>query len=331
MITPPLWERALHQRGAISSVLVADDHVLVHERTSRLVRLNRHDGSVTWDARVGDWPRNIVRAGDVCLVRPQSPDRLDCLDLATGSPRWRIGVSKWTGHVAVIADVVLIGGWRGWSPVRALDLRTGEQLWEARPGCATVLPARLGHLALMAEAEGSRVWAIDPRTGVEVWRAGLPGTLGMIDGGPVFTPGGAGRVVARCGPGSLAVIREGSDVVGELPMNGRELPAGAVKYVGGLLFVREGRDGYRAVDPANGTLRWRVDIAQPLADGVAGTPSGFAMVTRNGTLLHLDPDGGIVRRTSLHRRVAELRGDGGSEVFLLTRGTVLAAAVDDDA
>ncbi|MGC0419476.1 PQQ-binding-like beta-propeller repeat protein [Embleya sp. AB8] len=326
MITPPLWERPLHQRGAVSKVFLDPDHVTVLERCSRLVRLNRRDGSVLWDTHVGAWPRDIVRADDAYLVLAPTPDRLTCLDVATGTIRWQVDVMPCTGHIAVIGDVVLIGGWRDGTPTRAYDLRTGAPLWHAPHPRAVVPAARLGADAVSARVRSSRVSVFEPRTGAEVRRIRLPDALDEMHDTAAFVPMGSGRLLVRRGANSAAVLREGSDVVAELPLGGAELPFGVPEYAAGTLFVREGRTAFRAVDPADGSLRWRVDIAQSLAHGVAPTTSGFAVVTGNGTLLDLDPQGHVVRRLSLHRRVAEVRGDGGPEVFVLARGTVMAVA-----
>ena len=100
--------------------------------------------------------------------------------------------------------------------------------------------------------------------------------------------------------------------------------------MGDFVFLREGRYGYLAIDPADGSIAWRVNIDQPLARGVARTPSGFAVVTGNVTLLYLTSDCRIAKRVSLDGRITELRGDGGRELLLLTRSTVMAVAAEDD-
>ncbi|EFL08387.1 MULTISPECIES: PQQ-binding-like beta-propeller repeat protein [Actinomycetes] len=107
------WERPLHQRGVASVLAVTRDHLIVHERSTRLVSLDPANGSVRWDAPVGTWPRAIVVAGDRCLVIPRNTPRLSCLDLATGRRLWSADVPAFTGHLAVSANVALVGGWRG--------------------------------------------------------------------------------------------------------------------------------------------------------------------------------------------------------------------------
>lgn len=120
-----VWERDLHQRGLGSGVAIAPGHVVVHERRTRLVSLDPDDGSVRWDVAAGAWPRDLVLAGSYCLVLPQIPSDLLCLDVHTGSLVWRAELARYSGNVVVTGDTVLAGGWRGYTPVRAFDLATG--------------------------------------------------------------------------------------------------------------------------------------------------------------------------------------------------------------
>ncbi|MER5626124.1 PQQ-binding-like beta-propeller repeat protein [Streptosporangium sp. NPDC002544] len=90
MIGKTLWERQLHQRGSASALAVTEDRVVLHERHTRLVCLDRHDCSVRWDVPIGTWPRAVVVASDRCLVLPQDTDQLFCLDLTTGSVARRV-------------------------------------------------------------------------------------------------------------------------------------------------------------------------------------------------------------------------------------------------
>lgn len=132
-----VWERDLHQSGRGTAVATAPGHIVVHERRTRLVSLHPDDGSVRWDVPVGTWPRDLLLARSYCLVLPQSPSDLLCLDVHTGALVWRAELAMFTGNVVVTGDTVLAGGWRGYTPVRAFDLATGG----SRP-VPSRLPAR---------------------------------------------------------------------------------------------------------------------------------------------------------------------------------------------
>jgi outer membrane protein assembly factor BamB len=120
-----VWERNLHQSGRGTKAAIAPGYLVVHERRTRLVSLDPDDGSVRWDVPAGTWPRDLVLAHPYCLVLPQSPSDLLCLDVHTGTLVWRVELATYTGGVSVAGDVVLAGGWRGYTPVRAFDLATG--------------------------------------------------------------------------------------------------------------------------------------------------------------------------------------------------------------
>jgi outer membrane protein assembly factor BamB len=124
------WERHLCQAGWSDGVVVGDGVLVAHERHNRLVRLDPETGAVHWDVRVGTWPRSIVVAGQRCLVIPQDANRLLCLDLATGDLLWHNDLRPFTGGVALNGDEVHVGGWRGYSPIRSVDLATGHTLAE---------------------------------------------------------------------------------------------------------------------------------------------------------------------------------------------------------
>lgn len=120
-----VWERNLHQAGRDTAVATAPGHLVVHERGTRLVGLDPDDGSVRWDVPVGTWPRDLILAGPYCLVLPQNPSDLLCLDVHTGTLVWRVELARFSGNVVVAGDTVLAGGWRDYTPVRAFDLATG--------------------------------------------------------------------------------------------------------------------------------------------------------------------------------------------------------------
>jgi outer membrane protein assembly factor BamB len=120
-----VWERNLHQAGRDTAVATAPGHLVVHERGTRLVSLDPDDGVVRWDVPAGTWPRDLVVAGPYCLVLPQNPSDLLCLDVHTGTLVWRAELARFSGNVVVAGDTVLAGGWRDYTPVRAFDLATG--------------------------------------------------------------------------------------------------------------------------------------------------------------------------------------------------------------
>jgi len=124
------WERQLHQAGSASALAVNTRYLVVHERRTRLVSLDPLDGSVRWDIPIGTWPRAVVISGPHCLVIPQNTGELLCLDLDNGERVWSVGLRGYVGHLVVAGDTVLVGGWRGYTPLHALDVDTGRLRWK---------------------------------------------------------------------------------------------------------------------------------------------------------------------------------------------------------
>ncbi|WUG23459.1 PQQ-binding-like beta-propeller repeat protein [Streptomyces sp. NBC_00464] len=325
MIRETRWERVLHQRGSSSLFLATEECVVVHERRTRLVCLDREDGSVRWDVPMGTWPRDLVVADGRCLVLPQSPDQLVCLDLRTGAELWHIDLPRFSGHVVAVGDTVLVGGWRGYTPLAAFDLWDGRPLWQTPASVRAALPLTWGGGVLLGH--GSDAWLMDPRDGGEMARWQLPEPLIGDELRPVFTPVSPDRCLARCGPRSLIALDLSSGAVDELVRHDVDLVGQAAEFVGGSVWLRELRAGYSAVDPDAGSALWRVDVGQPLASGVVRAGGGF-VVASEGALFRLRPDGQVVERAPHAQRISALRDLGAGEVIATTRGTLKALALD---
>jgi outer membrane protein assembly factor BamB len=298
-----LWERRLHQGGSAKGLSLTSDQVVVHERCTRLVGLDRWTGSLRWDVSIGTHPRAVVTVGDRCLVLAQDSDQLFCLDVRTGGLLWNIDLPRWSGHVVTTADTVLVGGWRGYTPLMAFDLQAGARRWHTARRLDTVLPVPAGEGVLVGAPGGTKIRLVDRRNGEELscWR--LPEPLISSDDRPAFTPVGADRFLARCGQRSVVDIRLSSADVRELVRAEADLVSTAVEYTAGALWLRELHGGYVAVDPADGHVLWRVFL--------------------------VDSVGQVLKRTAVARRIAALRSGGSAELLVRTKGTLLAVAVLD--
>ena len=324
-----LWERRLHQGGSAAKGLsLTSDQVVVHERCTRLVGLDRWTGSLRWDVSVGTYPRAVVTAGDRCLVIAQNSDQLSCLDVQTGALLWNSELPRWSGHVVTTADTVLVGGWRGYTPLMAFDLQSGARRWDT-DRLDTVLPVPAGEGVLVGAPGGTRIRLVDRCNGEELscWR--LPEPLISSDDRPAFTAVGADRFLVRCGQRSVVDIRLSSADVRELIRAEADLVSTAVEYTAGVLWLRELRGGYVAADPADGHVLWRVDIGQPLIDRVVWAGAGFVVASSNGGLFLLDSVGQVLKRAAVARRIAALRSARSGELLVRTKGTLLAVTVLD--
>ena len=321
MIATTVWERRLHQQGSLTTVAVTADRVVLHERGTRLVCLDRRDGSVRWDVPVGTYPRAVVAAGDRCLVLPQDKDGLFCFDLETGAVVWQAGLRPFSGHVVVAGETVVVGGWRDYSPVGALDLADGRLLWRTPRRVATERPLPWGGAVLLAS--GPEVWLVDPRDGRELTRLRLPEPLTTMDSGPAFIRAGSHRCLVRCGPRSVVCVRPGAGHAGRIYEHDADLMPWPPQLAGGVVWLGTWGGGYLAVDPGSGAVRWEVDAGQPFASGVVRDGEGFVLAGLGGVLFRLAPDGRIIERSwSSATRVYGLRDLGAGEMLMAAKGTL---------
>ncbi|GAB2919952.1 hypothetical protein GCM10027280_03790 [Micromonospora polyrhachis] len=315
------WERQLHQRGVAADVAVAQGRIVVHERRSRLVCLDSRDGTVHWDAPVGDWPRGFVIAGDRCLVLTSGSHQLICLDLVTGTTLWRVSLPVYTGHVTATADTVLVGGWRDYTPLVAFDLYDGRPLWRTSTSVAAMLPLAWGGGVLLGRAR--EAWLLHPRDGSELGRWRLPEPMAVSDAA-TFTAVGPDRCLVPCGPRSIVALRLSSGAVDRFFDHHVDLVVTATEFTAGIVWVRERRAGYLAVDPVRGSTMCRVDVGQPLVGGIVPTGPGFVLAGENGTLYRVGADGVVVGRLSVTRRIAALADLGTGGLVMVTKGTLRA-------
>ncbi|MGM1057742.1 outer membrane protein assembly factor BamB family protein [Saccharothrix sp. Mg75] len=309
MTTAPLWRRPLHQR--VHRLAVTDDAVVVHERGTRLVRVAPGSGAATWDVPVGPWPRELVVAGDRCLVLPATPSCLLCLDLATGRVVWRADVGDCTGNLVVAGGAVLVGGWRGYTPVLAFDLATGRPLWrDDRPATR---PLAVGDAVVLGDPGGDSVRSVGARDGATRVRWTLPGPLPTGDGA-VFARVGA-DVVARCGRDLLAWLApDGGPTPVRLP--GDPLPVAPV-VLGDLLWQPE-RHGCTVLHARDGEVAWRFDPGAPVTSVL---PHRGVHLVAAGTVHSVGPGGRVLGRTWPGERVTALHRLG-DDVLVVGRGAL---------
>lgn len=332
------WERPLHQAGSITALAAVSGHVVVHERFSRLVSVAAVDGSLRWDVSVGTWPRSVLIAGGRCFVLPQTPHPfsgaylLICLDLRTGQRDWAVEIPRFAGHVVVAESTVLLGGWRGYTPLMALDADTGQLRWQTEHAVHTVLPVPAGDGFLVAEPGSTTVRMVDRGNGGQLSAWTLPHPVVDADLRPVFTAAGAGHFLLRCGSRCVARIALTAATVDEFVRTERLLGAAAPGHVGRLLWLSErGGGGYTVADAETGVVRWRVDLAQGLVGRVAPAGTGCVVAGRRpGFLFRLDHHGEVAERAMVTQRIRGLLPVGPAQVLVMTKGTLLAIDAPDD-
>ncbi|MGW7525025.1 PQQ-binding-like beta-propeller repeat protein [Streptomyces sp. NPDC054783] len=327
-----VWERNLHQAGYAAGLAVTGEHIVIHERWTRMVGLDPRDGTQRWDVPVGTWPRGIVIAGEHCLVIPQSVPRLLCLDVRTGELLWSALLAEFTGHLVATRDTVMVGGWRGYTPLTAFDLRTGTLLWRSAKSAELVVPAVVGTGVLVGEPHGSEIRLIDPRDGRTRSRWSLPEPLASGDARPVLTPLDGDRVLARSGPRRVVEISLSTGAVADFYRSDEDLASQAVGWTGSTLWVPNARGGTLAIDTHCARPMRAFGAVQPFVGHPVQVDSGFVIAARHGLLGLVDPDlEAPCYSKFIGRRINALCDHGPSTVLILAKGTLRVVEVDTTA
>ncbi|MEM1449397.1 MAG: PQQ-binding-like beta-propeller repeat protein [Planctomycetota bacterium] len=169
-----------------------------------------------WDARFyegmsKEGPRGTPIAIGDAVVALGSTGELRCLDLATGSLRWRHGLAR-EGEkdltYGICASPVEVGGLvvaQGTESVFAFDLATGEERWTAlseRMAYATPVVAEVLGTPTLIVSTAERVVGLSPATGEELWAIAWRVSYGLACTQPVVVADD--RIVLSAGYGKGA-------------------------------------------------------------------------------------------------------------------------------
>jgi len=330
MFGQTVWERNLRQAGRAAGLATTAEHIVVHERQTRLVGLDPLDGAQRWDIPCGTWPRATVIVGERCLVIPQNLPQLSCLDVRTGEVLWSAQLAKFTGHLAAAPDTVLVGGWRGYTPLTAFDLQTGSLLWQSSQRVELAVPVVVESGVLVGEPHGSEIHLIDPRDGRIKAEWSLPEPLASGDTQPVFSLLDSDRFLARCGSRSVVQVSLSTGAVAAFfRSDDDELAPRAVSRTGPILWVPEARRTVKTLDAHDGTPLRRFAAAD--VDHAVQTDSGFVVADSTGQLALVDPNPEAPQYSTHSRRITQririLRDHGLGTVLVLTKGTLRVVEV----
>lgn len=238
-----VWKTALPGGGS-SSPIVHGDAVFVtcwsegdagQGPTRHLLKIDRKEGRVAWQRDIAAPGPDDPYAG--YLTEHGYASNTPVTDGETvwaffgkagvvafdmeGNERWRTGVGtessnrRWGSGASLIlhGDLVICNASEESQSIRALDKRTGREVWKAEaaalelaygtPGVAT-LPDGSKEIVVAVPGE---VWGLDPRTGKLRWHAemGLTGNVSpsvIVDGDVVYVFGGfrsSGSLALRAG------------------------------------------------------------------------------------------------------------------------------------
>lgn len=329
---PPLTRLLSVQVDGADSYALTDDGLLLLQSpgTGTLRAYDLGTGRLRWQATASAPTYGVRTGGGAILLRPRSfgPEEPGtfALSLATGAARWRR-----TGSVLTVAgSPVLLAvnqvrsvsgfGGRVSGQVDGVDPATGRTRWSV-PVPSTAVPLGVpvpagGPARLLLVHDSGTAQEHDLATGRPLARVELPPADYATDNPGFFAgtlmlrhPSRSGSMVSAYHPGTLR------------PRWSR--PAGSTYRLQrcGRLACLIGRDGVRAVDPADGTDRWyRPDWRNVEQNGAASLAYAPSRLGDSDLVGSFDPDTGEVTvPLPRWRRVPVGSGAGNGRRVLVTR------------
>lgn len=242
----PLWTAKLGP--SYSGPIVLGDRVFVTATVDRetevVSALDRKTGAELWSVRWpgaldvpffaksnGSWIRSTPAADEESLYVGGIRDVLVCLDVRTGSERWRVDLAKQfdaplptfgcVSSPLLVGETVVIQGGAG---CVALDRKTGAVRWRSlvdeggMNGSAFSSPllSRIGDREQLLVQSRTKLAGLEPSTGKELWTREIPAFRGMniltpvVDEGRIFTSsyGGASFLFDVAAEDSTWTVKE---------------------------------------------------------------------------------------------------------------------------
>ncbi|MFI1168445.1 serine/threonine-protein kinase [Streptomyces sp. NPDC020801] len=265
---------------------------LLCARTGLVFALSSSDGALLWRHPVpASRPSGppVLASG---LVQPalNGGRHLEALDPASGRPRWQRDVPKYAG-IQYAGGTILLTGPDG--TVTGVDAGSGGTLWSRRipgqgaPYFASFAPDPLAYAAsTSADGSGTRVTAVDPRTGDVRWDARLDGSVR-----PVGTSGSSVFLVAVD-----AVYGDVRAVVRYTPASGKQrrvtlsypLQGAAASVRGNVVRLLGAGGALLAVDLEARTRPWSLQTAVSRGSTPVADARHVYFTAADGRLLAVD-------------------------------------------
>jgi outer membrane protein assembly factor BamB len=321
-----VWSYPTHR--AVDTVAWSSDAAFALVARSRLVSVASADGQERWRASVGAGFGWVALSQDaVALV---VGDQLTLRAQSDGAIRWTRGLGRHPGWVHAAGDVVVVGGWRGYTDVVGLDAADGSVRWRVPAvgaslhstaivgdgSCVWILDAGLGRVRRVSCADGAELGGLE----VEArWLAqGVDLIASCGDGSWSGLPGG---VVLAC-PGASALLRIVDGLRAEV-IAVPEAPLAVVPWGGEeLVFVSasgtlwRGRAGdWQSLGRVPHTRRWVLPAA-PIG------AAGWCIGTSEGALVVVGAEG-VVWSGKVGKRVDQAPAWSGGRLCVASRSGAL--------
>ena len=197
-IEDEFWRHGLHQRPNGRSI-VSREFLIVPERRSFLAKLNASTGSALWSAKVqNSWGWLACTSDRVFYLNQHS--RLQCHDAETGEAQWAEELRGYNGWLVPAGPTLLVGGWRGYAPLVALDVTTGAPRWQENwKGRHRISEPVMGPWGIaVASLDEHLVRFLSAETGATVAEGTLPRYDQEPDATPLLRGHGSHLLLAGC-------------------------------------------------------------------------------------------------------------------------------------
>ena len=264
----PRW-RFVTGAAADSMPVVADGQVFVQSRDGYFYSLDANTGELVWRKPSGEpgpvdfWDFTLAPAATAggMVLFGSGDGSLYALSQKDGEPRWRVHTNgALRGQPLIVDDGVFLGSFDGY--FRALDLATGELLWQFKTVGSTYFPEG----AIQGSAShhdgivyfGSRdynLYALNAETGTGRWNQR---TLSWVIGAPLIYDD---RVYFGT---SDSLSLHATDRLTGKPDWDRDLRARLFAEPvahEGRIYLGAFNGLFHAIDPADGTVAWRFATA----------------------------------------------------------------------
>ena len=168
-----VWTYPIHH--AFGAFAADGDECFVAARHTQLVSVNSQNGRFGWSARI-ESPYGWLAFNDRSVFYLNQHAYLIAVDRKTGELRWSRNLSGINGWLHALGEAVVVGGWRGYTDILAINADDGKTCWSigARNGAlhSTRVHAESKTL-VVAELEGKRLRFIRLTDGVEIAESGV--------------------------------------------------------------------------------------------------------------------------------------------------------------
>ncbi|MCU0307265.1 MAG: PQQ-binding-like beta-propeller repeat protein [Thermoleophilia bacterium] len=245
---------------------VSRERVVVHAHLGRLVGLDRRDGRVVWEKRLGYRAATTPAIGGDTVVAVSFDGQVGAYRTDDGGRRWhlRLGGDSETSPL-VLGGRVVVADTTG--AVLALGLHDGRVRWRADVGATVKASVASAAGRLVVADYGGCLTALRPGDGVRTWRRCWPGARFYA------TPSiGGGLVVAGSYDGWFHAVDLATGTPRWSFRSGPEARVtSAAAIAGDRAFVADDQGWLHALDLRTGLVRWR--WRDPAAARISGAVS----------------------------------------------------------